>query len=544
MMKSYMRYEPDRSFGVIASVQSNISYDWSGNLLLSGSGESVSVWNVRQGAQISTLSNEVQGYPYSLPGEVNFIVYSPDKVNIAAGYSTGEICIFQYLKSTTKTATLRGHQTAISCLAYDQTGTLLASGGRDSDIVIWDAVSCTGQCRLRGHKDAVTGVAFISRGGGLSGSSGQQLVVSVSKDTLLKVWDVSTQHCIQTIVGHRSEIWSLAVHYPVLELTSSDADAAEKGDGSNEKSKTNYNIPTIMTGATDDLLRAYTINRGDVLLGDSEAVLEYAGCVKLSGGERCTHIEFNSHGTILAAQTGQKNIEIFRFRTASEAKNKLKRRLKRLREKATKAAEQGEAGGGTGSNDLFAAAAAGGDAEEAAAGAGAGAASESITLSDCLDSFSVIRCPHKVKSFSISRAAKHSKVRSSAAEESLALSMTNNMLEFYSITPPSDETKEGAGGSAKKSVIEMSGHRSDVRCVALSSDGLQIASSSSDGVRVWSSVTFQCLRRCPTGYGVSLVFAPGGRYVILGTREGRLQVGFCVICYAMMCCDMMCYAML
>ena len=66
--------------------------------------------------------------------------------------------------------------------------------------------------------------------------------------------------------------------------------------------------------------------------------------------------------------------------------------------------------------------------------------------------------------------------------------------------------------------------RSDVRCVAMSSDGLQIASCSSDGVRIWSSVTFQCLRRCATGYGVSLVFAPGGRYVIVGTREGRLQV--------------------
>jgi WD40 repeat protein len=27
----------------------------------------------------------------------------------------------------------------------------------------------------------------------------------------MKLWDLSTQHCVQTVVAHRSEIWSLAV---------------------------------------------------------------------------------------------------------------------------------------------------------------------------------------------------------------------------------------------------------------------------------------------------------------------------------------------
>ena len=30
---------------------------------------------------------------------------------------------------------------------------------------------------------------------------------------------------------------------------------------------------------------------------------------------------------------------------------------------------------------------------------------------------------------------------------------------------------------------------------------------------------------CPPRYGVSVAFAPGGRYVIAGTKEGKLQVG-------------------
>ena len=27
----------------------------------------------------------------------------------------------------------------------------------------------------------------------------------------MKLWDVETQHCFQTIVGHRSEVWSLEI---------------------------------------------------------------------------------------------------------------------------------------------------------------------------------------------------------------------------------------------------------------------------------------------------------------------------------------------
>lgn len=37
-------------------------------------------------------------------------------------------------------------------------------------------------------------------------------LVSSSKDTFLKVWDLQTQHCVQTVIGHRSEIWSFDVN--------------------------------------------------------------------------------------------------------------------------------------------------------------------------------------------------------------------------------------------------------------------------------------------------------------------------------------------
>ena len=36
-------------------------------------------------------------------------------------------------------------------------------------------------------------------------------LLTTAKDTFIKLWDLSTQHCLQTVVAHRSEIWTMAV---------------------------------------------------------------------------------------------------------------------------------------------------------------------------------------------------------------------------------------------------------------------------------------------------------------------------------------------
>jgi WD40 repeat protein len=42
-----------------------------------------------------------------------------------------------------------------------------------------------------------------------STSTSPGFLLSASKDTFLKLWDLSTQHCAQTIVAHRMEIWTV-----------------------------------------------------------------------------------------------------------------------------------------------------------------------------------------------------------------------------------------------------------------------------------------------------------------------------------------------
>ena len=44
-----------------------------------------------------------------------------------------------------------------------------------------------------------------------SSSADTAFLLTTGKDTFMKLWDLSTQHCLQTIVAHRSEVWSMAL---------------------------------------------------------------------------------------------------------------------------------------------------------------------------------------------------------------------------------------------------------------------------------------------------------------------------------------------
>lgn len=48
-------------------------------------------------------------------------------------------------------------------------------------------------------------------------TSSVDFLLTSSKDTLVKLWDLSTQHCVQTIVAHPSEVWTLDIN-PSQEL--------------------------------------------------------------------------------------------------------------------------------------------------------------------------------------------------------------------------------------------------------------------------------------------------------------------------------------
>lgn len=342
--------------------------------------------------------------------------------------------------------TLRGHRRAVTCLTF-ASAQLLLSGASDTDIIIWDLVSQTGITRLQGHKDAVTGLGLLRR------PTAPDLVVSSSKDSLLKVWDIDTRTCVQTIVGHRCEVWSLVV--------------VEGEDGGN---------PRVWTGASDGFLRGYVLDIDEIVTRDAEGqedILRYYGSVKRKDRERCASLAVDSTGRLLATQSTGKEIELFKIRSTAEVKKKFKRRLKRQRAKVETSSPAG----------LSVWDESGGQEESVTDGS---LRSDRVLLGDELESFSVLACSGKVRGFAFVPApasSRRAKVRAVA-------SLHNNMLEVYEIA------MDESALAARTSVIDLPGHRADIRSVSVSADGLLIATCGQDGVKVWSSRTLACVRTC------------------------------------------------
>ena len=181
MSKTYLRYVLAETFGVIASTASNAVFEATGGLAITAALQNVALWNLRQGTCVRTMKPEGEVSGRSQQGQVTFLVLSPDGRHAAAGYSTGVVRVYEIATGAMSVA-FNGHKAAVTAGRYSRGGELMVSGGADTDIIVWDMVAERGECRLRGHRDGVTDVAFLPETCII-----QRGLVSCSKDTLVKV---------------------------------------------------------------------------------------------------------------------------------------------------------------------------------------------------------------------------------------------------------------------------------------------------------------------------------------------------------------------
>uniref|UniRef100_A0A8C0YF92 WD repeat domain 3 n=1 Tax=Cyprinus carpio carpio TaxID=630221 RepID=A0A8C0YF92_CYPCA len=104
-------------------------------------------------------------------------------------------------------------------------------------------------------------------------------------------------------------------------------------------------------------------------------------------------------------------------------------------------------------------------------------------------------------------------------EMKLALLLQNNTVETYTLN-----TTEKNPTGTKTSRLTLSGHRTDVRTLAFSSDNIAILSASGETVKVWNRSTLQVIRTMGCEYALCSLFVPGDRQIILGTKSGKIQL--------------------
>lgn len=195
---------------------------------------------------------------------------------------------------------------------------------------------------LRGHRDQITAIRFIASSQtqpSTSTGSTSSLLLTSAKDTFIKLWDLSTQHCIQTIVAHRSEIWTLDVdHEKGLIFTGSSE--GEMKAWRIDYHSLNEGLKETESGEVGLSFHCRLKSLGGFLifLQVSKVVLPIA-TLPLSSRNRVFQITFHPTQPYLAVQSHDRSVEIFRIRTEEEVRKKLARKKKRAREKKGKVAD-------------------------------------------------------------------------------------------------------------------------------------------------------------------------------------------------------------
>ena len=93
-----------------------------------------------------------------MKGHVTCLALSPDSVVLAAGYSDGSICLWDYQIAATSESdagagpdarapegmfrtSLAGHRTDVTSLSFSVDGALLVSGSNDNELIVWDVIA-------------------------------------------------------------------------------------------------------------------------------------------------------------------------------------------------------------------------------------------------------------------------------------------------------------------------------------------------------------------------------------------------------------------
>lgn len=484
MVKSYNRYDQEKCFGVITS-QSNIvwlppsetqSNTSVGRALTSGL-EEILIWDIKTGEILNRFrdglnpgsSNASTTVP---PSPISYLTYHEINNIIAAGYNDGSIKIWD-VSSGSVIINFEGHKSPITQLKFDKSGTRLVSGSNDTTIIMWDLVGEVGLFKLKGHKGPITGIEFLSESITSEEEEEEEdldamddYLVSVSKDGLIKLWELKSQQCIETHLAHSNECWSMAI----------------------KKTK-----DMLITSGNKDQVKIWSL---DLSQQDGSKIQE-RGSFEKSSKSRSNEISFKSLKTsssseiiqLFSIQNADRTIEIFRIRSDDEIKRGITKRTKRLKDKGL-------------------------DEEEILESL------QNSEISMLVTPFTTIRTMAKIKSACWTNNIK---------KMDILVSLANNSIEYDNIPVPENPKKAQPTDlySVKLHSIDLLGHRTDIRAMDISPEDNKLLATASNGeLKIWNTRTYNVIRTFTLegGYALCCKFLPGGALIAVGFKNGDLEL--------------------
>jgi len=452
---------------------------------------------------------------------------------------------------------LNGHSgSPVRSLTFDSNdGSRLASGSSDGSVVLWDIVAETGLFRLLGHRGGITDIHFVTLKEG-----GMDLLVTTSLDGFVKIWDLKGQCCIQTIPSHRGEVLAAGcLNIPNTIPVKSASDSLDKGGDERIR---------LITGSTDGQARVWCIQpskrhklsnvsaptsidsdkkSGPTVVDDDDVdrgneslddVCQYMGCLTAppnvsTSAERLSCIHFHPNGKYVGVlHSNSKHVDVYLIRTVQESLRKKQRRLRRRKEKASKASNEeiedrhkhkgpkrGILDDPESDDDNM------NKVEDENLKLDKSLDPDMVKASDEFEYFGTARASHKVKGFIFVP------YKESGGGIRVVCSLATNALEVHSLTRKKEsEEKTTSVVSTKISTMSMGGHPTGIRAVELSSDDALACTVSKNTTKIWNVQKRSCIQSLVPSvnnascYGLCTVFLPGNTHLVLGTREGHLLV--------------------
>lgn len=147
-------------------------------------------------------------------GALDAVAYSPDGSMIAAGGRDHLIRLWD-AKTGDFIRVLDGHVDYVSSIVFSPDGKKLASGGRDERIYIWDIQTGAVSQRFDAHTDEVTGLAFTPDG---------FMLTSGSRDGTIALHHLESGETVNVLKNYGGAVWDIAFNPAGTVLASASED--------------------------------------------------------------------------------------------------------------------------------------------------------------------------------------------------------------------------------------------------------------------------------------------------------------------------------
>ena len=266
-------------------------------------------------------------------------------------------------------------------------------------MIVWDVINEAGLFKLKGHKGPITSLSFDNK---------RNVLISSSKDTFIKFWDLKIQHCFKTMTDHIMEVWDFVLVKDYLISATSDAEL--------RVFKCTYDPvqdhPDLEPGLKK--LKIQDDEEGD---DDDNAGLkiERVGSLLRQGQDKCSHLISDDQGQAIACHGSDNTIELFEVCTEEEVKKRLSKKAKKERRK-----------NGSGTPVL-----------------------PEATIQEEFRRSKVIKCSGKVRQMELT--IRHDSLN-------ILVGTANNIIETFNV-----DFKDKNSEAVKVKKFDLQGHRSDVR---------------------------------------------------------------------------------